>query len=107
MIEAFLTSAPSQDFDGEAGDVRAGRDYFKRRFAKLAQKAGRSKEREIYIQYDASFACRLHMLLTSWMIKHHNSHRYSYATSRYGRSRRCVASSSRLFPRNDLFASAE
>lgn len=39
-----------QDYDGEPGDVRAGRDYFKRRFAKLAQKAGRSKEREIYIQ---------------------------------------------------------
>ncbi|KXN88056.1 Guanine nucleotide-binding protein alpha-2 subunit [Leucoagaricus sp. SymC.cos] len=37
------------DYDGEPGDVRAGRDYFKRRFAKLAQKAGRSKEREIYI----------------------------------------------------------
>jgi len=40
-----------QDFEGEPGDIRAGRDYFKRRFAKLAQKAGRSKEREIYIQY--------------------------------------------------------
>ncbi|KAF5376950.1 hypothetical protein D9615_007278 [Tricholomella constricta] len=38
------------DFEGERGDIRAGRDYFKRRFAKLAQKAGRSKEREIYIQ---------------------------------------------------------
>ncbi|KAF9009128.1 heterotrimeric G-protein alpha subunit, GPA2-like protein [Hymenopellis radicata] len=37
------------DFDGEAGDVRAGRDYFKRRFAKLATRAGRLKEREIYI----------------------------------------------------------
>ncbi|KDR70104.1 hypothetical protein GALMADRAFT_906384 [Galerina marginata CBS 339.88] len=37
------------DFDGEAGDIKAGRDYFKRRFARLAQKAGRSKEREIYI----------------------------------------------------------
>ncbi|KAF7783414.1 hypothetical protein Agabi119p4_1438 [Agaricus bisporus var. burnettii] len=37
------------DFDGEPRDIRAGRDYFKRRFAKLAQKAGRSKEREIYI----------------------------------------------------------
>jgi guanine nucleotide-binding protein subunit alpha len=37
------------DFDGESGDAKAGRDYFKRRFAKLAQKAGRSKEREIYI----------------------------------------------------------
>jgi len=40
----------SQDFDGEPGDIKAGRDYFKRRFARLAQKAGRSKEREIYIQ---------------------------------------------------------
>ncbi|KAK0190213.1 heterotrimeric G protein alpha subunit 4 [Armillaria mellea] len=30
-------------------DVRAGRDYFKRRFSKLATKAGRQKEREIYI----------------------------------------------------------
>lgn len=37
------------DFEGEAGDVKAGKEYFKRRFAKLAQKAGRSKEREIYI----------------------------------------------------------
>ncbi|KAG7439885.1 heterotrimeric G-protein alpha subunit, GPA2-like protein [Guyanagaster necrorhizus] len=37
------------DFDGDAGDVRAGRDYFKRRFSKLATKAGRYKEREIYI----------------------------------------------------------
>jgi len=37
------------DFDGEAGDLKAGREYFKRRFARLAQKAGRSKEREIYI----------------------------------------------------------
>nr|UYO72602.1 heterotrimeric G protein alpha subunit [Flammulina filiformis] len=37
------------DYDGEAGEVRAGRDYFKRRFAKLATRAGRLKEREIYI----------------------------------------------------------
>ncbi|KZP22079.1 heterotrimeric G-protein alpha subunit, GPA2-like protein [Athelia psychrophila] len=37
------------DYDGEPGDVKAGKDYFKRRFARLAQKAGRSKEREIYI----------------------------------------------------------
>ena len=40
----------SQDYDGEPGDIRAGREYFKKRFARLAQKAGRSKEREIYIQ---------------------------------------------------------
>jgi len=37
------------DYDGEPGDVKAGREYFKKRFARLAQKAGRSKEREIYI----------------------------------------------------------
>ncbi|KIY50059.1 guanine nucleotide-binding protein alpha-2 subunit [Fistulina hepatica ATCC 64428] len=37
------------DFEGPTGDVKAARDYFKRRFQKLALKAGRSKEREIYI----------------------------------------------------------
>jgi len=37
------------DFDGEPGDIKAGRAYFKRRFGRLAQKAGRSNEREIYI----------------------------------------------------------
>ncbi|TFY60992.1 hypothetical protein EVG20_g7225 [Dentipellis fragilis] len=37
------------DYDGEPNDPRAGREYFKKRFARLAQKAGRSKEREIYI----------------------------------------------------------
>jgi guanine nucleotide-binding protein subunit alpha len=42
--------ATFQDFEGEVGDAKAGRDYFKKRFAKIAQKAGRSKEREIYIQ---------------------------------------------------------
>lgn len=40
-----------QDFEGERGDAKAGRDYFRKRFSRLAQKAGRSKEREIYIQY--------------------------------------------------------
>ena len=39
-----------KDYDGEPGDIRAGKDYFRRRFTKLAQKAGRAKEREIYIQ---------------------------------------------------------
>jgi hypothetical protein len=39
-----------QDYDGEAREATAGREYFKKRFARLAQKAGRSKEREIYIQ---------------------------------------------------------
>ncbi|KAJ7452662.1 heterotrimeric G protein alpha subunit 4 [Mycena latifolia] len=37
------------DFDGEAGSALAGRDYFRKRFGRLAQKAGRAKEREIYI----------------------------------------------------------
>ena len=37
------------DYEGPPGDVKAGRDYFRKRFARLAQKAGRSKEREIYI----------------------------------------------------------
>ncbi|KIY69336.1 guanine nucleotide binding protein, alpha subunit [Cylindrobasidium torrendii FP15055 ss-10] len=37
------------DYDGEARDVRAGREYFKKRFARLATRAGRLKEREIYI----------------------------------------------------------
>jgi len=37
------------DYEGEPGDAKAGRDYFKRRFTRLAHKAGRSKEREIYI----------------------------------------------------------
>ncbi|KAH9927424.1 heterotrimeric G protein alpha subunit 4 [Epithele typhae] len=36
------------DFDGEAGDAKMGREYFKKRFARLAQKAN-AKEREIYI----------------------------------------------------------
>ncbi|KAJ6506852.1 guanine nucleotide binding protein, alpha subunit [Mycena sanguinolenta] len=37
------------DFDGEPGSAHAGREYFKKRFGRLAQKAGRAKEREIYI----------------------------------------------------------
>ncbi|KAJ7088456.1 heterotrimeric G protein alpha subunit 4 [Mycena belliarum] len=37
------------DFEGEAGSAHAGRDYFKKRFGRLAQKAGRAKDREIYI----------------------------------------------------------
>jgi len=36
------------DYDGEIRDARQGRDYFKKRFARLAQKANQ-KEREIYI----------------------------------------------------------
>ncbi|KAH9891159.1 heterotrimeric G protein alpha subunit 4 [Cubamyces lactineus] len=36
------------DYDGEPGDAKAGREYFRKRFARLAQKAN-AKEREIYI----------------------------------------------------------
>ncbi|KIK69461.1 hypothetical protein GYMLUDRAFT_35528 [Collybiopsis luxurians FD-317 M1] len=36
------------DYNGEPGDANAGREYFKRRFGRLAQKANK-KEREIYI----------------------------------------------------------
>ncbi|KAJ6451199.1 heterotrimeric G protein alpha subunit 4 [Mycena sanguinolenta] len=37
------------DFDGEPRSVTAGHTYFKKRFGRLAVKAGRAKEREIYI----------------------------------------------------------
>ncbi|EIM92063.1 heterotrimeric G protein alpha subunit 4 [Stereum hirsutum FP-91666 SS1] len=37
------------DYEGPPANAREGREYFKKRFARLAQKAGRSKEREIYI----------------------------------------------------------
>ncbi|KIK65888.1 hypothetical protein GYMLUDRAFT_239570 [Collybiopsis luxurians FD-317 M1] len=37
------------DYDGEPGDAKAGREYFKKRFGRLAQKADKTKEREIYI----------------------------------------------------------
>lgn len=37
------------DYEGEPGEAKQGRDYFKKRFGRLAQKAGRQKEREIYI----------------------------------------------------------
>ncbi|KAG6865042.1 hypothetical protein C0991_005535 [Blastosporella zonata] len=71
------------DFEGEAGDIRAGRDYFKRRFAKLAQKAGRSKDREIYIQY---VSLKLLLLtIDRSLSKHYNSYRYCYASGRDGR----------------------
>ncbi|KAF7292780.1 hypothetical protein MIND_01176700 [Mycena indigotica] len=39
------------DFDGEEGNAIAGREYFKKRFGRLAQKAGRTsdRQREVYI----------------------------------------------------------
>ena len=36
---------------GKAKDVSDGKEYFKRRFLRLAQKSSRTKEREIYVQY--------------------------------------------------------
>ena len=38
------------DFDGAPKDLEAGKEYFKRRFMRLAQKSSRTKEREIYVQ---------------------------------------------------------
>lgn len=61
-FETVFETYPIQDFDGEPRDANAGRDYFKKRFARLAQKAGRSKEREIYIQF---VTCNLLILTTS------------------------------------------
>ncbi|KAF7313396.1 hypothetical protein HMN09_00495400 [Mycena chlorophos] len=39
------------DFEGELGNAAAGREYFKKRFGRLAQKAGRTsdRQREVYI----------------------------------------------------------
>ncbi|KAJ7217520.1 G-protein alpha subunit-domain-containing protein [Mycena rebaudengoi] len=37
------------DFVGESGNAAQGRDYFKKRFGRLAQKNGGSKNREIYV----------------------------------------------------------
>lgn len=56
-LRNFITSEVHsiQDFDGEARDANSGREYFKKRFARLSQKAGRSKDREIYIQSVPSF----------------------------------------------------
>ncbi|KAG8857418.1 hypothetical protein FRB96_005717 [Tulasnella sp. 330] len=38
------------DYEGDQGDAKAGKDYFKRRFLKLSAKSNRQKEREIYTQ---------------------------------------------------------
>lgn len=37
------------DYEGDPGDVKAGLEYFMRRFSRLAQKAGKSRDREIYM----------------------------------------------------------
>jgi len=37
------------DYEGTPGDYEQGRDYFKKRFIRLSQKAGRPKEREVYV----------------------------------------------------------
>ena len=39
-----------QDYEGEPGDVRQGREYFKKRFLRLGRVPGKEKEREIYVQ---------------------------------------------------------
>lgn len=93
----------SQDFEGESGDARAGREYFKKRFARLAQKANQ-KEREIYIQcvpFIMSSPCtfRLPLLFESTRAgvlkrfvhhKYHNRNRHRHVASGHGCSRRFV-----------------
>jgi len=72
-----------QDYEGEPGDPRAGRDYFKRRFARLAQKAN-AKEREIYIQFVAFPLSRFNPN----MFQHHHRYRHCNAESCHGCRRR-------------------
>jgi len=37
------------DFEGQVGDAKAGRDYFKRRFIRLAQSQPDHTDRDIYV----------------------------------------------------------
>jgi len=41
------------DYEGEPGDVNAGREYFRQRFTKLSRKSGhgQTREREIYVHF--------------------------------------------------------
>ncbi|KAG8834075.1 hypothetical protein FRC18_002652 [Serendipita sp. 400] len=39
------------DFDGKPKDVMEGREYFRKRFLRLAQKSSRTREREIYVHF--------------------------------------------------------
>lgn len=76
-----------KDYDGEPGEAQAGREYFKKRFARLAQKANQ-KEREIYIQY-VLFPHRGGVLLAlcsilTVRIKHHDRYRYQHVASSHG-----------------------
>jgi guanine nucleotide-binding protein subunit alpha len=70
-----------QDFDGEPRDANSGRDYFKKRFARLAQKAGRSKEREIYIQSVPRFVTDRFLLRLG---QHYHCNRYGVIAGSYG-----------------------
>ncbi|KAM5531244.1 hypothetical protein V8D89_015110 [Ganoderma adspersum] len=40
---------PASDYDGEKGDAEAGREYFKKRFASLAEDNPRAREIHIYV----------------------------------------------------------
>lgn len=39
------------DYEGKAKDVTEGREYFRKRFLRLAQKSSRTREREIYVHF--------------------------------------------------------
>ena len=96
ILCAAVHSLCAQDYDGEPGDAEAGKSYFKKRFARLAQKANQ-KEREIYIQ---CVPLRLRLAPAAAGMeadclrpfKHYNSDGYCYATSRNGSCRRLVYS---------------
>ena len=52
LLSRFVWLTPAQDFDGEDGDTKAGREYFKKAFASLSRRTDlKVRERDIYIQY--------------------------------------------------------
>ena len=83
-----------QDYEGESGDAQAGCEYFKKRFARLAQKAN-AKEREIYIQcvipHRSHVPPPLRTLLLTCAPKRDNGNGYCHAAGSHGCCRRCVS----------------
>ncbi|KAG8835769.1 hypothetical protein FRC17_001163 [Serendipita sp. 399] len=54
------------DFDGKPKDVMEGREYFRKRFLRLAQKSSRTREREIYVQFVTPLYVFLHLMSLSF-----------------------------------------
>ena len=53
MTALTLNNPLAQDYDGEKGDAEAGREYFKKRFASLAEV--NSKGRQIHARTSYAF----------------------------------------------------